>query len=172
MGKVQIVITILFFCTAVFYVYYVYYIPSRDSGDKQELYSQLSPARDLTGIWEGSAQWQNNVKNPACSYEGIIRFDLEVDEGQLTGNWQTTITKSNQLLETVPCSLPGENPPAQLSGGISSSEVKFSSGTIDFEAMFTLDLFKGTFESCPDQICSDGSRAVGFKGKFTTIRKR
>lgn len=171
-GAVGIIITILFFCTAIFYVYYMYYLPSKDNQEKEDLSSQLNPARDLSGIWEGNAKWQNNVVNPACSYEGTIRFDLRLNGNQITGNWQTTITKSNQLLKTVPCSLPGENLPADLIGGVSSSKAKFSSGAIDFKGMLTSDLFKGTFESCPDQICSDGSRAVGFIGEYTTIRKR
>ena len=158
--------------------FYVYYLPSdnvngeEETKEKSELSTQINPSRDLTGEWEGNARWQNNVINPACAYEGIIIFNLITNENKLIGNWQTIINKANPLLKDVPCSQPGVYPLTDLIGTISSSEVKFSSGNVNFKGTFTSDLFKGTFESCPNQICSDGSRAVGFIGEFTAIRKR
>ena len=164
-------ITVIFIITLVFYVGYNYMGSPSSSSSGDKLSTALTPARDLTGVWEGSTKWQNNVGNPACSYEGTIRFNLKQSGNQLTGTWQTTITKANQLLKSVPCSGVGENPLAELSGTVSGALSDFSSSVIDFSASFTGQLFKGTFESCPDQACSDGSHAVGAVGDFTTMRK-
>lgn len=139
--------------------------------ENKALDSAISPARDLTGVWEGKATWRNNVLNPACSYEGIISFNFAQSNNRLQGSWYTTITKVNQILQSVPCGSAGRNPEAVLEGTISSSTAKFYSGPIDFSATFTTDLMEGTFESCRDQICSDGTRAVGAIGKFSAIRK-
>ncbi len=141
------------------------------AAENKALDKVISPARDLTGVWEGTATWKNNVRNPACSYEATINFNFAQKNNQLDGTWYTTITKVNQLLQSVPCGSTGRNPEATLQGTVSSSTAKFSSGPIDFSATFTTDLMEGTFESCPDQICSDGTRAVGAIGKFSAIRK-
>lgn len=37
---------------------------------------------------------------------------------------------------------------------------------------FTSDLMQGTFESCPDQICADGTGATGSIGEFKVTRQR
>lgn len=139
--------------------------------ENKALDSAISPARDLTGVWEGKATWRNNVLNPACSYEGIISFNFAQSNNRLQGSWYTTIIKVNQILQSVPCGSTGRNPEATLQGTVSSSTAKFSSGPIDFSFTLTTDLIEGVFESCPDQICSDGTRAVGAVGKFSAIRK-
>ncbi|MBI2650669.1 hypothetical protein HYX04_05165 [Candidatus Woesearchaeota archaeon] len=139
--------------------------------ENKVLDTAISPARDLTGVWEGTATWKNNVLNPACSYEGAINFNFAQKNNELEGTWHTTITKINHILKDIPCGSEGRNPEAILKGTISSSTAKFSSGPIDFSATFTTDLMEGAFESCPDQICSDGTRAVGAIGKFSATRK-
>lgn len=145
---------------------------TQPASENKVLDAVISPARGLTGIWEGTAMWRNNVGNPACSYKGTITFNFAQKNNDLEGRWYTTITEANQLLKSVPCSAAGRNPEATLKGTISSSTAKFSSGPIDFSVTLTTDLMEGTFESCPDQICSDGTRAVGAIGKFSAIRKK
>ena len=132
----------------------------------KELTTTISPARDLTGIWEGPAQWRNNVGNPACSYEGRLRLNFQQNGNNLAGTMQATITKNNQLIADVPCSQPGTFPPAAGVGTVSSSSFKF----IEYSGTFTSDLMQGTFESCPNQVCNDGSGAVGAIGSFSLMR--
>ena len=138
---------------------------------KKDLTSSITPARDLSGVWEGSGTWHDNVANPACSYEGVIRFNFVQTGNQLAGTFQTTITKADQLLQSVPCSTTGQNQPVQLAGAVSSTRAQFTAWVIDFDATFTTDLMDGTFESCPGQVCSDGSRATGSVGRFSVLRK-
>ncbi len=138
---------------------------------QEDLTTTISPARDLTGTWQTSAEWQNNVANPACSYEGDIVFNFQQTNNQLAGNWQATITNINQLIAAVPCGALGPQQLMALQGTVSSSSFQFTSGTIEFNSTYTTDLIKGTFESCSDQICNDGSRAVGAIGSFTGSRQ-
>lgn len=138
---------------------------------KEKLTTTLSPARDLTGEWEGGAVWTNNVINPACSYEGTFYLSINQDGNNIDGTFISTIIKTNQLIEDVPCSLPGTRSSFPLEGTLSSSTFEFTVTNIIFLGTFTSDLMKGTLESCPDQICLDGTRAVGFKGDFNLLRK-
>ncbi len=142
-----------------------------EAKEKKGLSTAITPARDLTGTWQGRATWHDNVANPACSYEGMFSLALTQNNNQLEGTFQTTITKADNLLQSVPCSQLGAYPESALAGTASSATAQFSVGTIDFSATFTTDLMEGTFESCPDQICSDGSRAVGSTGEFSLTRQ-
>ena len=137
----------------------------------------INPARDLTGEWEGlsgSAKWRNNVANWACSYEGFFHLTLNQNENALTGTFTSTITKvipAEWNNGKVPCSLPGKQLSSPLTGIVSSAGFKFTVVNIDFVGTYTTDTVKGTFESCPDQICSDGTRGTGSIGEFKLARQ-
>jgi hypothetical protein len=131
----------------------------------------LTPARDLTGNWQGMARWRDNVGNPACTYDGTITFNLQQDGNALAGLWQVEITQVRQLLPGVPCAPGGIQPPAALAGTVSSSTFRFSSGEpeIVFTGGYTSDLLNGEFESCPGQ-CPGGT--VGSIGTFSATREQ
>lgn len=148
------------------------------TGEK-ELTTTITPARDLTGEWEGlpgSAKWHDNVANWACSYEGYIHLSLRQNGNALAGTFQATITKvipNSWNTGKVPCSSLGAQSPAPLTGTVSSSSFKFKMYTIvDSTGSFTTDTLQGTFESCPNQICADGSRATGSIGEFKLSMQR
>lgn len=148
----------------------------------------LPPARDLTGKWRdipGSATWRDNVVNWACSYEGYLELSLNQREGELTGTFAFTITRvtpNTWNTNKVPCATPGTYPPSLLKGVVSTSRFQFSGSNIDFNGGFeaqtgqpgglTSDLLQGAFQSCPDQMCSDGTRVTGSIGKFQLLRVR
>ncbi len=138
---------------------------------EEKLTTTISPARDLTGTWQGPAQWTNNVNNPACQYEGTLTIRFRQKGNVLVGDYSARITKTEQLISSVPCSPEGEQGTFPLTGKVSSSEFEFAVATILFSGTFTSDLMKGKLESCPNQECNDGSRAVGFKGEFSLMRK-
>ena len=139
----------------------------------------ISPARDLTGEWEGlpgSVKWHDNVINWACSYEGYLHLSLKQDGNALGGTFTATITKvmpNTWNTGKVPCSTPGRQPSALLKGTVSSSEYKFTvADVIDFKGMYTSDTIRGSFESCLDQKCRDGTSATGTTGDFKALRQR
>lgn len=137
----------------------------------------ITPARDLTGEWEGlsgSAKWRNNVVNWACSYEGFFHLTLNHNGNALTGTFTSTITKvipAEWNNGKVPCSLPGKQPSSSLTGTVSSAGFKFTVINIDFVGTYTTKFIQGTFESCPDQICSDETRGTGSIGEFKLARQ-
>ena len=147
--------------------------------EKESLTTVITPARDLTGEWEGSlgsAKWRDNVVNWACSYEGYIHLSLRQDGNALTGTFQATIAQvilNSWNTGKVPCSLKGVQPSAPLTGTVSSSGFTFIvANIIDFDGTFTTDLMQGTFESCPDQLCPDSTRSTGTIGDFKATRQR
>ena len=146
--------------------------------EERELTTAITPARDLTGDWEGlsgSAKWRNNVGNPACSYEGFFGFSFEQDGNTLTGTFTSIITNiipAEWNQGEVPCGATGAQPSFPLTGTVSSSRAEFTvADIIKFSSSFTTDLMQGTFESCSNQICSDGTRAVGAIGEFKVMRQ-
>lgn len=186
----QAIIAVLFVVVAVFYVGLVplpwaddaadtetsVSTPSAENtqqtspGKQEELTTQLSPARDLAGRWQGTARWTNNVANPGCAYEGVLLIVFRQEGNRLAGEYTTTITKSTQLLKSVPCSPEGTQGTYPLTGLVSSSAVQFDVTNIHYTGTFTSDLLQGTLESCLNQECNDGTRAVGFKGNFSLRR--
>ena len=139
----------------------------------------ITPARDLTGEWEGlsgSAKWRDNVVNWACSYEGYFHLSLKQNGNNLVGTFTSTITKvipNTWNTGEVPCGPKGTQPSAPLTGMVSSSSFKFTAANIiDFVGTFTSDLMQSTFESCPNQICAGGTRATGSIGEFKATRQK
>lgn len=147
--------------------------------ENKDITTVITPARDLTGEWEGlsgSATWRDNVVNWACSYEGYFHLSLKQNGNNLAGTFTSTITKvipNTWNTGKVPCSPKGTQPSAPLTGTVSSSSFKFIvANVIDFAGTFTSDLMQGTFESCSNQICADGTGATGSIGEFTATRQR
>ncbi|MEK6825942.1 MAG: hypothetical protein AABY00_04100 [Nanoarchaeota archaeon] len=184
--NIQAIVIVIFVVVGVFYVGLVpllwtndksapspdeQKIPSPEKAQEKKLDTTLSPARDLTGVWQGPARWTNNVNNPACRYEGTFTVKFNQQGNALAGDYTSDITKSEQLLSSVPCSPRGRQGTVPLSGTISASSFKFTVATIDFSGTFTSDLMQGTLVSCPNQECADGTRAVGFTGDFSLTRK-
>ncbi len=135
----------------------------------KELTTTISPARDLTGRWEGNIKWRDNVGNPACSYKGTIVLNFQQTGNNLAGTWQATITDFTQYL-SVPCNPTGPTPVNNLQGTVSSSTFEFTTGLpeITFDGSFTSDLMRANFESCPGQ-CPGGT--VGVIGDFSATRR-
>ena len=147
-------------------------------GVSKSITTKISPAGDLSGDWQGlpgSAKWHDNVANWACSYEGYFHLSLKQNGNALTGILTTTITKvmpNSWNTDKVPCSTPGEQSPAQLTGTISSSSYKFvMANLIDFSGAYTSETIQGSFESCPNQKCLDGMTATGTIGDFKASRQ-
>lgn len=143
------------------------------AAQKGQLASTISPARDLTGTWAGSAIYQDNAVNPNCKYEGGFVFNFQQQGNNIQGTYSLTITKSNQLLDTgLPCSPPGQYPAAAIIGTVSSSRIDFTDTSNDiFSGTFTTDLMTLNFESCPNNKCTDGSYGVGVKGTAKLTRQ-
>ena len=144
----------------------------QQDNEKKELTSTITPARDLTGRWSGSAIYQDNALNPNCKYEGSFVFNFQQNGNNIQGNYALTITKPTQLLDTgLPCSPKGTYPLTTLAGTVSSSRIDFTdpSGNI-FSGTFTTDLMTLNFESCPNNECGTGSYGVGIKGTTKLIR--
>lgn len=123
----------------------------------KKLTTTITAARDLTGTWTGTAEWSDNVGNPACSYFGDITFNFQQNDNTLAGTWQANINDVVQHLD-VPCAAQGPTPVNNLQGTVSSSSVYFTSGDPElvFDGTFTTDLLDGSFESCPGQ-CPGGT---------------
>ena len=144
---------------------------------QKKLTTAITPARDMTGEWEGlpgSAKWRDNVLNWACSYEGYIHLSLNQNGNNLVGTFQATITKvipNTWNTGKVPCSQTGKQTKSSLTGTVSSSSFNFNVASIAFTGTFTTDVMQGTFESCPNQICSDGTHATGTNGDFKATRQ-
>ena len=152
---------------------------AKTTPQQTQISTVISPARDLTGEWEGlpgSAKWHDNVLNWACSYEGYLHLSLKQNGNALIGTFRATITKvipNTWNTGKVPCSKPGAQPSAQLTGTVSSSEYKFTvANLIDFTGIYTSNTIDGSFESCPNQRCLDGTSATGTIGDFKAARQR
>ncbi len=126
---------------------------------------KLSPARDLTGNWEGRATWHDNIGSPVCFFEGKFRFDLKQNGNQLQGSWWLTQTKLTETVEGACGSWPeGENAMGALSGTVEGSRAQFSAllSGMEFTSTFTTDQIKGSFVL---------NKEFGLLGEFSAFRK-
>lgn len=128
-------------------------------------FGKLSPARDLTGNWEGRATWHDNIGSPVCFFEGTFRFDLKQNGNQLQGSWWMTQTKLTEKIEDA-CgkSIGVEIPMGAISGTVEGSRVQFSAvlSGMSFTATFTTDQLKGDFVL---------NKEFGLIGEFSSFRK-
>jgi len=125
----------------------------------------LSPARNLTGMWEGRATWHDNIGSPVCFFEGTFRFDLKQSGNQLQGSWWMTQTKLTEMTEGACGSALGtEIPMGELSGTVGGSRAQFSASLsgMEFSSTFTTDQLKGTFVL---------NKEFGLTGEFSAFRK-
>ncbi|MBW3014746.1 hypothetical protein KY335_05930, partial [Candidatus Woesearchaeota archaeon] len=122
----------------------------------------ITPARDLTGTWEGSVEFTNNCPNPACRYIGRMVPPSLIMNLQQTGNTvagNVIIDFANFEIEEL---VPGMNCgtfqqmvdnrvriPSVIAGGtVSSSKFTFTDvGGNFWELMFTTDLLQGTIKN-------------------------
>lgn len=122
---------------------------------QQQLTTTISPARDLTGQWQGSFTFTNNCPNPACQYTGrlvppSIALNLVRTGNQVVG---TLTIDFNQFkieeLAGMPCPTfreAGGVQQTQIFGGtVSSSRFTFQDvGGNSWDLMLTTDLLRGT----------------------------
>mgnify|MGYP001594641285 CR=1 FL=1 len=120
---------------------------------KEKLTSTITPARDLTGKWEGSLTFTNNCPNPACRYKGrlvppSIAMDLQQIGNNVVGN-VTLYTNNFEIEELVglPCPTFSEfqTSTSQIQNGvISSSRFTFTDiGDNSWDFRLTTDLLQG-----------------------------
>lgn len=125
----------------------------------------LSPARNLTGNWEGRATWHDNIGSPVCFFEGTFRFDLKQSGNQLQGSWWLTQTKLTEKTEGACGSWPaGENAMGAISGTVGGSRAQFTASLsgMEFSSTFTTDQLKGTFVL---------NKEFGLIGEFSAFKK-
>lgn len=160
------------------------YLPQ---GISKQLTTKLSPARNLVGKWVGSgsqgAFYQDNVANPACSYEADIVLEINDQTGNdITGFISLRVRKNSRILAKIPCIPEGVMAvnQAPIKGTISSTYVSFenpgllgSFSPLSFttaKGTFTNDLMSGTFERTPNS--SGGGDLTGMIGKWSVSRSR
>ncbi len=122
---------------------------------RQQLTTTITPARDLTGQWQGSFTFTNNCPNPACRYKGrlvppSVALNLVQNGDQVAG---AITVDFNQFeideLVGMPCPTfreAGGVQQTQIFGGtVSSSRFTFQDvGGNTWDLMLTTDLLKGT----------------------------
>ena len=147
---------------------------------------KLSPARNLAGKWVGGgpngAFYQDNVANPACSYEADIVLDITNQTGNdIAGFISFRVRKSSKILKGIPCIPEGSTAlnQAPIKGTLSSTYISFENpglrGTfspiafITAKGTFTTDLMSGTFERAP---YPSGGDLTGIIGKWSVMHNR
>ncbi len=130
--------------------------------EPQQLTTTITPARDLTGNWEGSIIFTNNCPNPACRYKGrmippSLTMNLVQNGNQVAG--VVTVNFANfeieELVSGQDCGTfeelvrQGAVSPSQINKGvISSSRFTFTDvGDNNWDLSLTTDLLRGTITS-------------------------
>lgn len=132
--------------------------PDKEEFVRPRLNANITPARDLTGNWEGSLTFTNNCPNPACLYKGrmnppsvtmelkqngnnvignvTVNFGSFEIEGQNCATFQVLVNQGIQSISVV------------NNGVISSSKFTFTDvGGNFWELGLTTDLLQGTISS-------------------------
>ncbi|NYZ78471.1 hypothetical protein H0N96_03655 [Candidatus Micrarchaeota archaeon] len=119
--------------------------------------NHLSPARDLTGRWTGSASFQENVEGAECLFGGDFILTLQQDGNSVYGDFEFTETSLKQTrvqtessIPSIGCYHPVEGVTSgQFSGSVSSSAVELNvGGRRQFSGSFTTDLMSLKLETC------------------------
>lgn len=126
---------------------------------QQGLTSTISPARDLTGNWQGSMTFTNNCPNPACRYKGrmvppSITMNLQ-QNGNVVIGAATMDTRNFTVEELVPgmqcatfLAALGVATSNINNGVISSSRFTFTDDGGNFWSLnLTTDLLQGTISN-------------------------
>ena len=134
------------------------------------------------GSGSNGAFYQDNVANPACSYEADIVLDITNQTGNdITGLISFRVRENRQILRGIPCIPEGSMAlnQAPIHGTLSSTYVSFENpglrGTFSpiafttAKGTFTTDLMSGTFERSP---YPSGGDLTGIIGKWTVSRSR
>ena len=134
----------------------------QQADERQQLTTTITPARDLTGNWEGSIIFTNNCPNPACRYQGrmmppSLTMNLVQNGNQVAGT--VTVNFANfeieELISGQSCGTfeelirQGTVSQSQINDGvISSSRFTFTDvGDNNWDLSLTTDLLQGTITS-------------------------
>ncbi len=112
---------------------------------------QLTPARDLTGTWTGSAQWTDSFdyypSSVTCNFSSDFELNLNQNGGALTGVIQynnIVLQKSNN---DQACKIGLKAPCCDINDGVvSSSSLSGRIGDGVLAGSFTTDLMSGTIK--------------------------
>ncbi len=127
--------------------------------------SVLSPARDLTGSWAGSATITNNCVNPACRWSGgSITMSLVQTGNDVTGTVTMNLPTGQVLVSGATCG-PLTGTSAISGGTISSSQFTFTDvGGNFWDLRLTTDLLEGP-------ISNSALGCLGIKGDVSLSRQ-
>lgn len=123
----------------------------------KELTTTLTPARDLTGTWSGTAKFQENVPGAECLFEGTFALTLQQQQNNVRGNFVFTETAFEQTnlptdspIPPIGCSGPVDGTTRdQVTGTISSSALTLQrQQTKQFSGSFTTDQLALTIHEC------------------------
>lgn len=113
------------------------------------VHAQLTPARDLTGVWLGSATWTDSFdyypSAVSCSFTSNVELDLTQDGSTWSGNIYYTNIQNTQKPHDPACDTVAHTPGPEIGGTVSSSSF---SGIVyvgvPIQGTFTTDLISGT----------------------------
>lgn len=118
---------------------------------------QLSPARDLTGDWSGTASFREDVEGAQCLFTGVFYLRLQQEGNDVGGDFSFTETSVRQTrlptdsgVPAVGCSHPDSGVTSgQVYGSVSSSAIYLGvGGRPQFSGSFTTDLMSLRLEKC------------------------
>ena len=145
-----------------------------------KLTTTITPARDVTGRWTGSASFQENVEGAECLFQGTFVLNLQQQGNSVQGNFVFTETAFHEtkvpttsLIPQIGCSGPVDKTTrGSVQGTVSSSAIDLSIGAEKvFAGSFTTDLMKLTLTAClvqNDQECTVDDTL----GTLTLMRSR
>ena len=126
--------------------------------------STITPARDLTGQWNGIVSFTE--RSPKCSYQGDMILNLRQQGDNINGNFNIVVTKA----EGNDCVRIGSQFGYLVSGTVSSSAISLLVADTDvLLGSFTTDIMTLRWESCQD--CSSGP-AIKILGPVSLLRQR
>ncbi len=131
--------------------------------------SVLSPARDLTGSWAGSAMITGNCANPVCSWSGglnppSVTMSLVQTGNDVTGTVTMNLPTGQVLVPGNTCG-PLTGTSAISGGTVSSSRFTFTDIGGNFWSLnLTTDLLQG-------QISNSASGCLNIEGTVSLSRQ-
>jgi len=141
--------------------------------------STISPARDLSGAWKGTASFQENVEGAQCTTTGTFTLNLQQEGNDVNGDFVLSHISINQKrlpgnyeVPPIGCSGPVNNElGGQVDGTVSSSSITLNSGGYrQFSGSFTTDIMSLKLEKClvNDEPCTVDNNA---KWKISLTRQ-